>query len=130
MPQTVSNTYAQVAKAQLCANHVQHIERFSHTACHVPHDTKGQFEITFMLALFHRLKPLTNEGGRGGGGWGGKLWWRKPLTTSFRKCHMPKPEIQAPTKTRTFTRALVLDRKADMLIIAPSVTPTDLVGFI
>ena len=25
-PQTVSNTYAQVARAQSCANHVQHIE--------------------------------------------------------------------------------------------------------
>ena len=28
-PRTVSNTYAQVAQAQLCANHVQHIERLS-----------------------------------------------------------------------------------------------------
>ena len=28
-PRTVSNTYAQVARAQLCANHVQHIERLS-----------------------------------------------------------------------------------------------------
>ena len=28
-PQTVSNTYAQVAWAQPCANHVQHIERLS-----------------------------------------------------------------------------------------------------
>ena len=28
-PLTVSNTYAQVARAQPCANHVQHIERLS-----------------------------------------------------------------------------------------------------
>ena len=28
-PQVVSNTYAQVARAQSCANHVQHIERLS-----------------------------------------------------------------------------------------------------
>ena len=28
-PRTVSNTYAQVARAQPCANHVQHIERLS-----------------------------------------------------------------------------------------------------
>ena len=28
-PRTVPNTYAQVAKAQSCANHVQHIERLS-----------------------------------------------------------------------------------------------------
>ena len=36
---TVSNTYAQVARAQLCVNHVQHIERLS---CRVPLGTKGQ----------------------------------------------------------------------------------------
>ena len=34
MPRTVSNTYAQVAQAQLCANHVQHIERLSSATCH------------------------------------------------------------------------------------------------
>ena len=28
-PRTVSNTYAQVARAQSCANHVQHIQRLS-----------------------------------------------------------------------------------------------------
>ena len=28
-PRTVSNTYALVARAQLCVNHVQHIERLS-----------------------------------------------------------------------------------------------------
>ena len=28
-PRTVSNTHAQVARAQSCANHVQHIERLS-----------------------------------------------------------------------------------------------------
>ena len=28
-PRTVSNTYVQVARAQPCANHVQHIERLS-----------------------------------------------------------------------------------------------------
>ena len=29
----VSNTYAQVARAQQCANHVQHIERLSRATC-------------------------------------------------------------------------------------------------
>ena len=29
----VSNTYAQVARAQLCANHVQHIEHLSRATC-------------------------------------------------------------------------------------------------
>ena len=34
--QTASNTYAQVARAQSCANHVQDIERLSlaHVVCH------------------------------------------------------------------------------------------------
>ena len=32
---TTSNTYAQVAKAQSCANHVQHIERLSRATCRV-----------------------------------------------------------------------------------------------
>ena len=34
-PRTVSNTYAQVAWAQSCANHVQHIQRISRATCHV-----------------------------------------------------------------------------------------------
>ena len=31
-PRTVSNAYAQVARAQPCANHVQHFERLSHAS--------------------------------------------------------------------------------------------------
>ena len=41
-PRTVSNTSAQVAKAQACENHVQHIERLSRAPCRVPLGTKGQ----------------------------------------------------------------------------------------
>ena len=40
---TVSNTYAQVARAQSCANHVQHIGRLLCATCHLPRGTKGQF---------------------------------------------------------------------------------------
>ena len=40
-PQTVSNTYDQVARAQLCANHVQLIAHSSGATCHVPRGTKG-----------------------------------------------------------------------------------------
>ena len=39
-PQTVSNTYAQVA--QSCENHVQHSGFISHATCCVPLGTKGQ----------------------------------------------------------------------------------------
>ena len=41
-PRTVSNTHAQGARAQPCANHVQHIKRLSCTTCNVPLETKGQ----------------------------------------------------------------------------------------
>ena len=34
-PRTVSNTYAQVTRAQSCANHVQHVERLSRATCRV-----------------------------------------------------------------------------------------------
>ena len=34
-PRTVSNAHAQVAQAQSCANHVQHIERLLRATCHV-----------------------------------------------------------------------------------------------
>ena len=41
-PRTVSNTYAQVAQAQSCANHVQHIECLSRASYYVTLGTKGQ----------------------------------------------------------------------------------------
>ena len=41
-PRTVSNMYTQVAQAQSCANHVQHIERLSRATCYMPRGTKGQ----------------------------------------------------------------------------------------
>ena len=37
---TVSNTYAQMARAQSCTKHVQHIGRLLHVTCRVPHGTK------------------------------------------------------------------------------------------
>ena len=41
-PRTVSSTYPQVAKAQSCANHVEHIKRLSRATCRVPRGKKGQ----------------------------------------------------------------------------------------
>ena len=41
-PLAVSNTYAEVARAQPCANHVQYIEHLLRATCSVPRDTKGQ----------------------------------------------------------------------------------------
>ena len=62
-PRTVSNTYAQVARARSCANHVQHIQRISRATrvtCHeVRRDssavTFGSVKISFTLALFYWL---------------------------------------------------------------------------
>ena len=55
-PRTVSNTYAQVARAQLCANHVQHIERLSRAS------------VMLRATLYHGpvvKTPASGEGGRG-----------------------------------------------------------------
>ena len=44
----VSNTYAQVAQAQSCANHVQHIKRLSRATCQC---TKWYEETAQLLSL-------------------------------------------------------------------------------
>ena len=68
-PPTVSNMYALVAWAQLCVNHVQHIERLSRATCRVPRGTKGQLSyyvwqslnrIYFSFILL--AEPWTDEG--------------------------------------------------------------------
>ena len=41
-PRTVSNTYAQVARVESCANHLQDIERLSRATFSMPLGTKGQ----------------------------------------------------------------------------------------
>ena len=41
-PQTVASMYAQVTRAQLCANHVQYIDHLSCAACHAPLCANGQ----------------------------------------------------------------------------------------
>ena len=66
-PRTVCNRYAQIGRAQLCANHVQYIERISRATCHVTfhvvrRDSSAikfdRVEIAFILALFYWLKPI------------------------------------------------------------------------
>ena len=52
-PWTVSNTYGQVAQAQSCANHVQHIERLSRASVML-HDT--WYEGTAQLLSLTELK--------------------------------------------------------------------------
>ena len=65
-PQTVSNIYAQVARAQLCTDHMQHIERLRAT-CHVLPGRRGTAQllcfdrgkIALILALYYWLKSNT-----------------------------------------------------------------------
>ena len=65
----VSNSYAQMARVQSCANHV-HVGRLSRTTCRVPRDTKGQHSYLvwkswnrICFSIKRWLKPLTHEGG-------------------------------------------------------------------
>ena len=93
-PRTFSDTYAQVARTQSCANHVQHIERLS--TCHVSCATwcEGAARLLSVTELksiyfsFIWLAETINRWKRGGN----RSPRRKPLTTSFRECHILKPE--------------------------------------
>ena len=85
-PQTVSITYAQVTRAQSCANHVQHIERLWRATCRVPRGTKGQLNYCVWQCWnrnyfsFISLAETINQWRRGGN----RSTRRKPVTTSFR----------------------------------------------
>ena len=95
---TVSNTYAQVARAQSCANHVQHIESLSSATRRVTCNmlrrdgSAIKFDRVIVLALSDWLNHIPMRG----------LWnWstlRKPLTTSFRKCHILQTEDSSPNR--------------------------------
>ena len=66
-PRTVSDTYALVARAQSCANYVQHIayhvERVFRVERRGSSGIKSdRVEIASILVLFHRLKRLIDEG--------------------------------------------------------------------
>ena len=71
-PHIVSKMYAQMARAQSCANHVQHI-KLSRATCRVPRGTKGtaqllsltEFKSYFSFILL--AEPLTDKGGEGTG---------------------------------------------------------------
>ena len=60
---TASSMYAQVVRAQSCANHVQRIEFLPHAKCHVPCGMKLTDQISrltefkFVLAVVYWLKP-------------------------------------------------------------------------
>ena len=79
----VSNTYTQVARAQLCANPVQHTEHLLHATCRVAHGMKGQLcyqvwqslnHIYFSFILLAEL--LAYEAGEETRAPGENPWWQ------------------------------------------------------
>ena len=63
-PQTVSSTYTQVARVQLCGNHMLIIGRSSRATC-VPHHTKGQISSAqpvsaIIIIIFIKLDTLNH----------------------------------------------------------------------
>ena len=98
-PRTVSNTCAQVARVQTtcntsCAYLVQHVmlraTRYEETAQLL---SWTQFKIAFIFSFILLAEPLTDEGGEGN-----QSTRRKPRATSFRKCHVLKPEDSSPKR--------------------------------
>ena len=100
-PRTVSNTYAQVARAQSFANHVQHIQRLSRANVMLRATWyKGTAQLLSLTELkshylsFILLAEPLNWWRRGGN----RSTRRKPLATSFRKCHILQPEDSSPKR--------------------------------
>ena len=128
VPRTVSNTYAQVAQAQQCANHVQHIERLS-CASVVLRATwyEGTAQLLSLTDLKSHLFELYFIG-----------WIIKPMKEG-RKPEYPEitpgDELQkmSHTTARRFKPQVRLEpaqqhwwqaRKADMLTVTPHVAIT------
>ena len=110
-PRTVSNMYAQVARAQSCANHVRHIERLSRASVMLRATWyEGTAQLLSLTELKSHLFELYFIG------WTIKLMkeGRKPeypeKTPGDELQKMPQahsPKIQAPSETWTLAVALV-----------------------
>ena len=110
-PRTVSNTYAQVARAQPCANHVQHIECLSSASVMLRATWyEGTAQLLSLTELksdlfelyFYWLNHKTDEGGEETGVPGENPWRRASENATYYS-----PKIQAPSETRTRAVALV-----------------------
>ena len=116
-PRTVSNTHTQVARAQSCANHVPHIERFSSVQhavyllvrrdCSAVNFDRAEIAFTFSFILL--AEPLTDE--RGEVGWlvgcltsqqHAGVSQRRICTDNFTCCHT---EIEAADPTFHLTQS-------------------------
>ena len=115
-PHCAMNTYAQVAWAKLCANHVQHIECLSRAtcrvACHVVRRDSSaikfdRVEIAFIWAVFYGLNHWTDEGEEKT-----RVPRENPWQRASEHATYYSPEIQAPSETRTRTPALVAGKES------------------
>ena len=94
------NMNAQVARAQLCANHVQHIKRLSRAIVMLRATWyEGTAQLLSLswnriyLSFISLAEPL-NQWRRGGN----RRTHRKPLAMSFRKCHILQPKGSSPKR--------------------------------
>ena len=112
-------------------NHVQitcntsSIYRVQHVVLHAT-GYKGTAQLSSLTEFKSHLFELyfigwTSNRWRSGGN---RSTWRKPLATSFRKCHILKPEDSSPKRDEPEQQHWWQARKADML----TVTPHDVVG--
>ena len=120
---TVSNMYAQAAQAQSCANHVQHIEHLSCATCRVVcymvwRDSSAIKFDWVLKCIYFSLILLAEPLNRWRMG-GNRSTQRKPLATSFRKCHIFKPQARFKPAQQHWWQA----RKADVLTVTPCVAP-------
>ena len=96
VPRTVYNKYSQgCSYVQIMCNmsNAYHVQP---AVCHLVRTNSSAIKfdrvvIAFIWALFYWLKPINRW--RRGGNWS---TWRKPLTTSVRKCHILKPGNSSP----------------------------------
>ena len=95
---TVSNTYAEVARAQSCANHRALI--MCYTMCATWYEGTAQlFSLIELKSIYFGFILLAETITRRRRGENGRI--RRKALTNFRKCHKLKKNIRAPTKTRT-----------------------------
>ena len=84
--------------AQSCANHVQHIKCLLRATCVSATWYEGAAQLLSLRELksylfkFYFIGWTINQWRRGGN----RSTQRKPLATSFRKCHILKPEDSSP----------------------------------
>ena len=94
--QTVSSMYAQVARAQSCANHMQHKECSSHATCRVSchvmqRDSLSYYVWQSLNHIYFSFILLAEPFSRWRRG-GNRSTRRIPLAMSIRKCYILQPE--------------------------------------